>query len=486
MSKYKCGLSKRRESIFSEHYLVNSIGTLFENKNLEQTQCNIGDTVNLSGIELEKLINIMKKASAEHIESTFNRIDARIEAKLKHAQDKAELAIFETVTDRQFMKGPRSNIELDDIVQRIERAAATNSDVRCVIVGLPFKMPSILKCPSGKADLSEVGFILQLEEFCQVLRRVILKWITSQWMGCVRFDVVCDGSRFNNIVGISEEEINEYKESTRMWLRRFNLENAISLYDYKELLSKNLSNDDMLMKEERREDVRRLYFDVLGTYITVDTLHRKLHEALINDPDHEYENVRGRFTNLFQSMLFTMRYRCIEGGNRRSTLYQLEYLRRMKDIMLLLKGAGFKKEIVCTRDELNMVLTEAWQATIAYIAEIRSDRDWNVDTIMLFFPDCLRWTIHSKSGQIGMNCTRSNGLSIWPWHGVSILKESDSKLKQYNLPISMIDKDKYFAITAEVCGSESLLIHIPHSADWKCKNKLFEELEMKYTRRVNG
>ena len=158
----------------------------------------------------------------------------------------------------------------------------------------------------------------------------------------------------------------------------------------------------------------------------------------------------------------------------------------MNDIVLLLKGEELKMEVASTTDELNIVLSEAWQATIAYIAEIRSDRDWNVDTIMLFFPDCLRWTIHSKSGQIGMNCTRSNGLSIWPWHGVGILKESDSKLKMYNLPISMIDKDKYVAIMAEVCGSKSLLIHIPHSPDWKSKNKLFDELEMKYTRRVNG
>ena len=38
MGKYKGGLSKKREAIFSEHYLVNGITAVFENKNLEKSQ----------------------------------------------------------------------------------------------------------------------------------------------------------------------------------------------------------------------------------------------------------------------------------------------------------------------------------------------------------------------------------------------------------------------------------------------------------------
>ena len=483
MSKYESGLSKERESVFSEHYLVQYIGSLVENNGLGTIHRR--RTVELSSVELDRLIEIIKRASERHVENTFKRIDGRITSRRQH-EARTELAVLETITDRQFMKGPRSFIEIDDIMRKVERAIRTNNDIQCVIVGLPFKMPSILKCSSGKADLSEVGFLLQLVEFCQVLRKVVHKWIRSDWTGRVRFEVVCDGLRFSSIVGITAAEIEEYMESTGMWIRKFGLESTISLHDYRHLIKERLSGDEIRSKDKRREDVKRIYGEIIGTRVCVKTLHARIDEVIERDPDHEYENSRGRFISLFQSMLFTMRYQCIESGEGASELYKQEYLRRMRDIILLLRREGSRKDMLCTDDELNSVLTEAWAATISYIAEIRSDRDWSVDIIKLFFPDCLRWTIHSKSGQIGMNCTRSDGLSVWPWHGVSVLKESDSRLKQYSLPVSLVDSKKYLTLMAEVCGSRLPLVHIPQTGSWRSKKKIFEELELKYTRRING
>ena len=81
------------------------------------------------------------------------------------------------------------------------------------------------------------------------------------------------------------------------------------------------------------------------------------------------------------------------------------------------------------------MLTEASQATIDYLAEIKSDRDLAVDPISVLFPGCLRWTIHPKAGQLALLTSHMSGTPIQCWAGSGALRRTkDGRIVLCTLP----------------------------------------------------
>lgn len=491
MSNYQQGLSPIREDVFSEHYLVKEIHKLLNFTNIESKDYVEQQTRSLDQSELKRFIAITKNASEIHISDTTKRIGDRINKKIGNNVDYVEAVIREVIGDRQFMKGPKSNVNWLDLSHKVKKSVMSNADIECVIVGLPFKMPTILKCPAQEADFAEASFILQLSEFCSVLKRIILAFVNHQWTADVKFTIVCDGHRFNQIVGCEDHAISIYTDSINLWINYYELSQTISVVDYVQLVQTQLSLAKQEEKKKLRQAARLIYSQRLGRIVYRHDLCQRLKQAVLDDPDPESENASGRFASLFQSMLFTMRFRCIERyALNMGCNYQDEYIRRIHDVVLILKGdisaLNTIPDFLCSDSEIDDVLTEAWCATIDYIAEIRSDRDMDNDIIQCCYPRSLRWTIHAKKGQIGLNCSGVNGLAIWPWHGVAVLMPSKHNLKQYNMPYSMVCKPHYLRVTTQVNDVEHLVVNIPSEHGAQSNVQLLDHLATHYTRRISG
>ena len=489
MGEYKQGLNKIQEDLFSENFFVRALGRL--DHDYQQHDYKNRYSSLLTCDQLERFVQITKDASKVHTSKTIKRIRARILPKLEQGGDPLNTVLREVVGDRQFMKGPKHYLNWKNISDKARDCFHNNSAINCIIVGLPFKMPTLLKCSSQLPDFAEASFLLQLNEFCEVLRALLICHVCNDWTGFVSFRVICDGRRFNKIVGRDEMAIVSYMNGIEFWILRYGLNNIITIDDYLSVTNKLLPRTIKNRKKELRLQALQIYNKRLGRKVTWIGLDEHLQMAVQNDPDPEESNEKGRFCSLFLSLLFTIRFRCIE---HEAILQNCSYDSLYEHcICLITKRFNAPRSTFTSHQSidpsiqlLDALLTEAWCATIEYIAEIRSDRDLDQDLVQSCFPTALRWSIHSKSGQIGLNCTRMNGIAIWPWHGVAVFKPSQRGLKNYNLPESMIDTKQYLPLTAVINGEQQLLAYIYCEEHEKSISSLMDRLASSYTRRVNG
>ena len=173
-----------------------------------------------------------------------------------------------------------------------------------------------------------------------------------------------------------------------------------------------------------------------------------MQETLTKEPDPEKSEKLGRFVSLYLSLLFTMNYKSLaKESDAKEKKNNEKYIQSMKEIIEILKEGDNNTDKIGRESE--KMLNEAWNATIKYIAEIRSDRDMNTDIIEECFPDCIRWTIHKKNGQICIASRTVFGINLMPWHGVAMLKESGEEVKQYVIPYKMLEEEKTIKINAE-------------------------------------
>ena len=482
MSRYQPGLSNISESIFSDHYLVRNCGKL----NIIDHENDIAlDHRILNEQEFEVFMLSILNASKDHIQWSFDRISRRVDDKLITCSDIVKVCISEVLKDRQFTKASKNNIDWDLIKENIEECLSQSRDIQCVIVGLPFKMPTIVKCESCLADFGEAGFLLQLYEFCQVFELLIKKYINPNWNMRVKFLVVTDGLRFKDMIGIEDLEINSYQQSIKQWISWLSIGEYVEIFDYIELISNNLSTHRLIEKKMTRNQVYNEYQGKMANNINIDNMYSELASAKICDPDIESKNLTGRFVSLFQSILFTMRYKCFSKLNLSHRSKEAFYLSCIKQIIDLIKQEQVSTKIEQNINHMvNSMLAEAWEATIQYISEIRSDRDSSSDIIQECIPVSLRWTIHAKKGQICLTTRSLSGINLLPWHGVSMFRKSGIKIKNYTVPFKMIDIKKATKLSVNI---NNVLIPITYieSSDI-LKLDFFENMNQFYSRRANG
>ena len=487
MAVYTPKLSKEAESIFSDHYMIENYEKLdlcFE-KSIPDNQHEI-----LKKHEFNEFIECVKRASDRHIQWSYKRIFEKIIIQSNETEtDKLMIAVQTLLKDRQFTKGFNNNIDWNKIFFQIKSAVENNRDIECVIVGLPFKMPSLLKCESAKADFGEAGFILQLYEFCKVAELIFKNSNYWNWNKRVLFRIVMDGKRFQQLIGITDREMDDYKNTLESWISILGINEYIKLDDYEDMINTSLDFDLKAKKMMIKKNVKSEYLEKLPTDIHLVNLNCKLEEAKILDPDPEKSNKYGRFVSLFQSILFTMRYSSIEQSYFTDDLIKNEiYIKCIECIILKLSHENelaFAK--ASTQSILQLcgdILREAWDATIDYVSEIRSDRDLSIDVIQYCYPNSLRWTIHDKKGQICIASKKMYGINLFPWHGVSLIKESRSKLNQYTIPSRMLVGCNLTKLSVEV---DNIILPICYV---QLNNLSFasslEAISKRYSRRVNG
>jgi hypothetical protein len=86
------------------------------------------------------------------------------------------------------------------------------------------------------------------------------------------------------------------------------------------------------------------------------------------------------------------------------------------------------------------MLAEVWSATIAYIAEIKSDRELASEPISTCLPDHLRWTIHAKPGQLGLLTPAAFGKPVQAWAGAAVFKRAGhDRIRLCTLPVLALE-----------------------------------------------
>ncbi|MCB4398422.1 L-tyrosine/L-tryptophan isonitrile synthase family protein [Synechococcus sp. MU1625] len=475
MSKYEKGLDHFEEAIFSDHYITRHSDRLRMDGRTNQME-----TIHLNRKGLELIADINREASQKHINWLKQKISTRIENK---ELTKMEDIIKEIICERQFTRGARSTCNWNKCTSVIRYGIAKNENIECIIVGLPFKMPSILKCSSTEADMGEASFLLQLYEFCKVSEFIIRRFIESEWKGKVTFRVISDAIRFMDIVNISKVAIDDYRNSLGEWIKLLKIQDYIEIKDYTETIEEKLTQERRRLKTLISSQVEEEYKAKIGASIKSYELHNKLQATLIKEPDPEKSKKLGRFVSLYLSLLFTMNYKTLSRqSNGQEETNDEKYIQSMKEIIGILKGGGANTDKIGRESE--KMLNEAWTATIKYIAEIRSDRDMNEDIIEECFPDCIRWTIHKKNGQICIASRTVFGINLMPWHGVAMLKESGESVKQYVIPYKMLEEEKTIKINAEF--QEKIIPVLYLDKDMASTNDLYEKLQNKLTRKTNG
>jgi hypothetical protein len=175
------------------------------------------------------------------------------------------------------------------------------------------------------------------------------------------------------------------------------------------------------------------------------------------DPDPELTNPDGRFVSLLKSLVFIVKYRSLDrfralSRDRFRALYR-ELTGHLFEPFAMLSAAESQRaaDVAHPGAELpasptakealrRAMLSEVWGATIAYIAEIKSDRELASESIGTCLPDHVRWTIHAKPGQLGLLTPTGLGMPVQAWAGAAVFKRAkDGGIRLCTVPVLALE-----------------------------------------------
>jgi Pyoverdine/dityrosine biosynthesis protein len=365
--------------------------------------------------------------------------------------------ITEVMFDRHFRSGPRETCSRQELGRDVARRVAAGAPIEMVIPALPYKLSCPLKTRGQRPDLAEVNFILGLYEIVAAIEVLYREARPGLRVPLARFTVVSDGGRFNRLTNEPDAVIEAYQQDLARWIRTLRLDRYIELVDYRTLLRAGLPKAARDAKDALREQALRQYAGIMWTLFDPRDMAATLRDAVLNDPDPERANPEGRFVSLFKSLVFTVRYRTLDRFRalpveqfrvlyRELTGHLFEPFAALSDeeLRCLARGTEGPGRLPLTpalKEFLRQaMLREVWTATIAYVAEIRSDRDQTSEPISYCLPDHLRWTIHAKPGQLGLLSPSALGKSVLAWAGAAVFKRTRrGRIRLCTLPVLALE-----------------------------------------------
>lgn len=470
---YQVGLNRKSEAVISAHFMhdIN-----------QQTNLHLYSAQEFSAkalpvdakLIIDYLIPTLLDASDKFINERISAVKIRARKNFKlygltspKNVDLAEM-ITEVMFDRQFIKGPRSNSSRLIISQKIRKLVENQKPINLVILALPYKSSSPLKCRGTMPDLAEINFLLGLAEVAKTIDFIYRKVIVNTNNTMATFKVISDGSRFNTFLNENNETIEHYQVNLRWWIKKLEISNYVEIMDYQYVISNFLPQELQLEKNAIRARVREYYTHLMLGLLNPYNMSETINKAIELDPDPELSHPEGRYIPLFKSLIYIVKYATLSNY---ADLHDKNYV----DLYVALTRHIFEPYIELTKNDFievetfisnpqlrsptpeklleylrQSMLREAWIATIRYMAEIRSDRDLPQEPIITCFPDHIRWTIHAKPGQIAILTTTAFGDPIQPWHGVGVFKKTKhDKIKLYTLPVLSLEGMNATPITVE-------------------------------------
>jgi len=510
---YKVGLSRESEAVISAHFMH------YMNKNYnlslysDQEFSKIALPVT-SKLIFDHLIPSLLEASDKFVLERASAAKIRVKENYKEygMRSAKEVGLAEMITevmfDRQFLKGAKSNFPRIALVQKVRAIVEQNKPIKMVIPALPYKSSSPLKTRGLMPDVSEINFLLGLFELVKTIECIYREKIPTSESPLAIFTVICDGSRFNRFLNESDETITNYQKKLHWWIEQLLLSNYIKILDYQQVIANHLPKKMQCDKMEIRKKVLEYYSELMNPLLNPAHMFHSINKAIELDPDPETCHPEGRFIPLFKSLIYIVRYKTLSNyaalhGENYDSLY-IDLTRHIFEPYMELSECEYQLvEQFILKDQVEnrptqlqileylrcSMLHEAWNATINYLAEIRSDRDLDEEPISACFPDYIRWTIHAKAGQLAILTTTAFGDPIQPWHGVGVFKfTKNNKIKLYTLPISFLEYLGATPITlidTEQESNESVqpLFYVHPEIRFENINDLLEKIRQELTRK---
>jgi hypothetical protein len=342
--------------------------------------------------------------------------------------------ITEVMFDRQFRRGPRETCSRQAIRDKVAVRIATGFPIAMVIPALPYKISCPLKTRGQLPDLAEANFLLGLYEIVTAVGTLYREIRPDLERPLATFTVISDGSRFNTLVNEPEAVVEDYRRALADWIGRLGLHRYIELLDYRTIIRERLPEATRTEKQALRQRALCLYSEAMWSVFDPRNMSATVRAAARIDPDPEQTNPAGRFVSLLKSLVFIVKYRSLE---RYRTLPKEHF----RDLYRELTGHIFEPFVTAAKEHLRQaMLREVWSAAIDYIAEIRSDRDLADEPICKCLPDHLRWTIHAKSGQLGMLTPLGLGRPVEAWAGSAVFKRVGTRrIRLCTLPVLALE-----------------------------------------------
>ncbi|MFI4918106.1 MAG: L-tyrosine/L-tryptophan isonitrile synthase family protein [Legionellales bacterium] len=461
---YTSGLESRREAVISSHFMHNlNLNLNFNLYTLEEFSKKT--LIINSQLIIDILLPALLDASHQFILERVVAAKVRAKANFKNyglSFDKdigcAEV-ITEVMFDRQFLKGSQSNCSRLNLVKKIRELVNNKRPIKMVVPALPYKSSSPLKSRGTMPDLSEVNFLLSLYEIAKTIDSIYCHELGHASESMALFTVISDGRRFNHFLNEADELIDNYQKQLCWWINTLQFSNYVQLLDYKNVVSSLLPEKMQLEKIKIRQNVREFYMGLILPLLNPYNMIQTMNKTIDLDPDPELCHPEGRFIPLFKSIIYIVNYPILLNYTK---LHKKSYACLYRELTrhlfepytdLIENDFALIEQMISepqrkdqpTQEQLfeylrQSMLREAWNATIDYLAEIRSDRDLAQEPITACLPDHIRWTIHAKPGQLAILTTTAFGDPVQPWHGAGVFKlTKNNKIKLYTLPILSLE-----------------------------------------------
>lgn len=453
---YSPGLGTAKEAVISSHFMhrlcTHTELTIYDGDCFAARSIEI-DPSKLDEILIPNLLSASRAFAAERAEAAKRR--ARDNYRLYGLTSPKDAGTAQFITelmfDRQFQRGGRTSCNRVIVCARVTNCLAAGRSLAMLIPALPFKISSPLKNRGTLPDLAEVNFLLVLYEIILAIELLYEEGFPARSGPSAKFTVVSDGSRFEALVREPPGRVAAYRVALLDWVRRLGLEGHIEIVDYGRLLQTRLSAEMFARKQAIRLSSGQAYADAMMPLFDPSNIAHSLAQATLIEPDPEVLNSAGRFASLFKSLVYTINYATLERFSGCSADRQIAIYRELTSQLFyscspIVSDGLYELDDGVSRPapdpELlrGMMLREVWEATIAYLAEIKSDRDLEADPITTCLPDHIRWTIHAKPGQLCLLAPSTMGMPVQAWAGSATFKKTgNERVKLCALPVLALE-----------------------------------------------
>ena len=441
---YRPGLQDRNEAVISAHFMhkqnLRDEWKLYSGEEYKSRALAIGAD------DLSEIIDSFPAQIDQVVENRLTRAIASVQRNWRDYEMKApnkfgaaEL-ITEIVLDRGFRKGPIENINKTYLYDQIKKSVSAGQPVNLVVPLLPNKVDTPLKTNGSDPDFAEINLLCRLGEIAGAVTAAYERYAPGKVPEqSATFTILADGHRFQSALNVGEDKVNRYQASIKWWISRLGMEDVIHFRDYEAAVKDSLEPSLYARRMRLIEDARFIYRHAMSPVFDKADIQGSLERAISADPYPDEENPEARFVPLFKSILYTYesdRFKELcerqgydyEGLYREITRHAFEPFAELNDEQSIEIVNSLGKESAPLTDEMKEffrreLLKTSWDATIEYLAVVKGDRDLLNDPVSFIYPDHIRYTIHSKKGQIGLNTTGARGGElVQAWHGVAYLR----------------------------------------------------------------
>ncbi|GAB2653558.1 hypothetical protein GCM10027271_09890 [Saccharopolyspora gloriosae] len=315
--------------------------------------------------------------------------------------DRVVHALHHVLSRKQFLKGARSNYQVEHLRRDVEPFLREDRPIDVVLLGFPIKQClNGLKASGPLPDLAEFGGVVRLREMQRAA--------TAVHPPGLRFRILTDGRHFRprplSITGTYSSILREYADLAGLG------ETAV-IEEVDAVAARRLDVDLPAERAERAARHRRLLTDALrGLDIAerpLRTLARVDQRAAGADP------AVAPSVEMFREMLMSVVYSVplsVPAGIER-----VAWARAVYADVYDLDGTAVPPMLRRSRVE---VLRRAWHTVVRYLATMRVDEELGYEELL--FPNRVRLTVSAaRPGRCGF--TYLGGSGLLPWQGTGAL-----------------------------------------------------------------